>query len=34
VEMPIAEVMHAMLYEALPPREAIRQLMDRGLKSE
>ncbi len=34
VEMPIANVMHAMLYEAQAPKEAIRQLMERGLKSE
>jgi glycerol-3-phosphate dehydrogenase (NAD(P)+) len=34
VEMPIANVMHAMLYESQAPREAIRQLMERGLKPE
>ena len=34
IEMPIAEVMYAMLYEARTPKEAIRQLMERGLKSE
>jgi len=34
VEMPIAEQMHAMLYESRPPREAIRQLMERSLKGE
>src|SRR6266566_4778565 len=27
VDMPIADQMHAMLYEARPPKEAIRQLM-------
>jgi glycerol-3-phosphate dehydrogenase (NAD(P)+) len=34
VEMPIADQMHAMLYEARPPKEAIRQLMERSLKGE
>ncbi len=34
VEMPIADQMHAMLYEARPPKEAIRQLMERTLKGE
>jgi glycerol-3-phosphate dehydrogenase (NAD(P)+) len=34
VEMPIAEQMHAMLYEGRPPREAIRLLMERSLKAE
>jgi glycerol-3-phosphate dehydrogenase (NAD(P)+) len=34
VEMPIAEQMHAMLYEARPPKEAIRRLMERALKGE
>jgi len=34
VEMPIAEQMHAMLHLGRPPREAIRQLMDRALKGE
>jgi glycerol-3-phosphate dehydrogenase (NAD(P)+) len=34
VEMPIAEQMYAMLYEARAPREAIRQLMERSLKGE
>jgi glycerol-3-phosphate dehydrogenase (NAD(P)+) len=34
VEMPIAEQMHAMLFEDRPPREAIRQLMERTLKGE
>jgi glycerol-3-phosphate dehydrogenase (NAD(P)+) len=34
VEMPIAEQMHAMLFQARPPNEAIRQLMERSLKGE
>jgi glycerol-3-phosphate dehydrogenase (NAD(P)+) len=34
VEMPIAEQMHAMLHLGRPPREAIRQLMERSLKGE
>jgi glycerol-3-phosphate dehydrogenase (NAD(P)+) len=34
VEMPIAEQMHAMLHLGRPPREAIRQLMERQLKGE
>lgn len=34
VEMPIAEQMYAMLYEARAPREAIRRLMERSLKGE
>jgi glycerol-3-phosphate dehydrogenase (NAD(P)+) len=34
VEMPIAEQMHAVLYEARDPKEAIRQLMERSLKEE
>jgi glycerol-3-phosphate dehydrogenase (NAD(P)+) len=34
IEMPIAEQMHAMLCEARPPKEAIRQLMERSLKGE
>lgn len=34
VEMPIAEQMHAMLHLGRPPREAIRQLMERTLKGE
>ena len=34
VEMPIAEQMHAMLYEERDPKEAIRQLMERSLKEE
>lgn len=34
VQMPIAEQMHAMLYEGRTPAEAIRQLMGRSLKGE
>ncbi len=34
VEMPIAQQMHAMLHQGRPPREAIRQLMERALKGE
>ena len=34
VEMPITEQMHEMLYEGLPPREAVRCLMERSLRSE
>ena len=34
VEMPIAEQMHAMLFEARAPGEAIRQSMERSLKGE
>jgi glycerol-3-phosphate dehydrogenase (NAD(P)+) len=34
VEMPIAQQMHAMLQLGRPPREAIRQLMERTLKEE
>ncbi len=34
VEMPIVDQMYAMLYESRPPREAIRQLMERSLKGE
>ena len=34
IEMPITEQMHAMLFEARPPSEAIRQLMVRSLKGE
>ena len=34
VEMPIAEQMYAMLYDSRPPKEAIRQLMERSLKGE
>ncbi|MGH9816382.1 MAG: NAD(P)H-dependent glycerol-3-phosphate dehydrogenase, partial [Candidatus Acidiferrales bacterium] len=34
VDMPITEQMHAVLYQGRPPREAIRELMDRRLKHE
>jgi glycerol-3-phosphate dehydrogenase (NAD(P)+) len=34
VEMPIAGQMHEMLHSGKPPREAIRELMDRSLKVE
>jgi glycerol-3-phosphate dehydrogenase (NAD(P)+) len=34
VEMPITEQMHQMLYMGLPPREAVRSLMERSLRSE
>jgi glycerol-3-phosphate dehydrogenase (NAD(P)+) len=34
IEMPITEQMHAMLFEARPPSEAIRRLMERSLKGE
>ncbi len=34
VEMPITEQMHAVLYEARAPRDAIRELMERRLKHE
>jgi glycerol-3-phosphate dehydrogenase (NAD(P)+) len=34
VEMPIAEQMHAMLFEGRSPKEAIRRLMERSLKGE
>ena len=34
VEMPITEQMHAILQLGRPPREAIRQLMERTLKGE
>jgi glycerol-3-phosphate dehydrogenase (NAD(P)+) len=34
IEMPIAEQMYATLYEHRAPREAIRELMERSLKSE
>jgi glycerol-3-phosphate dehydrogenase len=32
--MPITEQMHAMLSMGRPPREAIRELMERSLKEE
>ncbi len=34
IEMPITEQMYAVLYQGKPPREAIRELMDRRLKNE
>jgi glycerol-3-phosphate dehydrogenase (NAD(P)+) len=34
VEMPITEQMYQMLHFGLPPREAVRQLMERSLRSE
>jgi glycerol-3-phosphate dehydrogenase (NAD(P)+) len=34
VEMPIAEQMNAILRLGRPPREAIRELMERTLKGE
>jgi len=34
VEMPISTQMHAMLLGERSPRDAVRQLMDRSLKSE
>jgi glycerol-3-phosphate dehydrogenase (NAD(P)+) len=34
VEMPITEQMYAMLYGHRPPREALRELMERSLKPE
>lgn len=34
VEMPIASQMFEMLYSGLPPREAVRKLMERTLKGE
>jgi glycerol-3-phosphate dehydrogenase (NAD(P)+) len=34
VEMPITEQMHALLYHGRPPREAVRELMERTLKAE
>jgi glycerol-3-phosphate dehydrogenase (NAD(P)+) len=34
VEMPITERMHAVLFENQPPREALRDLMERSLKGE
>jgi glycerol-3-phosphate dehydrogenase len=32
--MPIAEKMHAVLYEGLRPQEALTDLMERKLKEE
>lgn len=34
VEMPITRQMHAILHENRPPREAVRELMERSLKEE
>jgi glycerol-3-phosphate dehydrogenase (NAD(P)+) len=34
VEMPITEQMYQMLHLGLPPREAVRRLMERSLRSE
>jgi glycerol-3-phosphate dehydrogenase (NAD(P)+) len=34
IEMPIIEQMYAILEQGKPPREAIRELMERSLKSE
>jgi glycerol-3-phosphate dehydrogenase (NAD(P)+) len=34
IEMPITEQMHAVLYEGRPPKEAIRELMERRQKNE
>lgn len=34
VEMPISQAMYSILYEGLPPQEAVRQLMTRDLKQE
>lgn len=34
VELPITEQMHRVLFEDRPPREAIRELMERSLKPE
>ena len=34
VEMPITEQMYQMLHQGLPPREAIRRLMERSLRGE
>jgi glycerol-3-phosphate dehydrogenase (NAD(P)+) len=34
VEMPITEQMYQMLHMGLPPREAVRRLMERSLRSE
>jgi len=34
VEMPITAQMNAILKEGRPPREAIRELMERELKGE
>jgi glycerol-3-phosphate dehydrogenase (NAD(P)+) len=34
VDLPIIQQMHAVLYESKPVREALRELLDRSLKSE
>jgi glycerol-3-phosphate dehydrogenase (NAD(P)+) len=34
VEMPISKAIYEVIYEGLPPLEAVRQLMTRGLKHE
>ena len=34
VEMPITEQMYQMLHQGLPPREAVRRLMERSLRGE
>jgi len=34
IEMPITEQMYAILYSGRPPREAVRELMERSLKQE
>lgn len=34
VEMPVTEQMHKMLFEGLPPQEAVRALMERRLREE
>jgi glycerol-3-phosphate dehydrogenase (NAD(P)+) len=34
VEMPITEQMYQMLHFGLPPREAVRRLMERSLRGE
>jgi glycerol-3-phosphate dehydrogenase (NAD(P)+) len=34
VDLPIIQQMQAVLERAKPPRDAVRQLMERGLKSE
>ena len=34
VEMPLSEAVYRVLYESVPPREAVRELMRRPIKSE
>jgi glycerol-3-phosphate dehydrogenase (NAD(P)+) len=34
VDMPIAEQVYHLLYEGLPPAEAVHNLLSRGIKSE